>query len=172
VSPYANEVEVRNALGIESWRNLSKETFFRFLDSLPEIDRELALKLIDQVPEITKLARAALNDATKAYDAALKSNARGQEMVHEIHLQRLEILKDELGKDLTPEERMRVLDEIKDVNSNALLKDTENKRFLSAQYDRKLAAAVVTAAAFFVFVFAAARSGDKPPLRAGRFLRS
>ena len=172
MSPYANDLEVKKALGIESWRNLSKDTFFRFLDSLPEIDRELALKLIAQVPEITKLARAALNDATKAYDAALKSNARSQEMVHEIQRQRLEILKDELGKDLTPEERMRVLDEIKDVHSNALLKDTENKTFLSGLYDKKLAAAGVTGLAFLAFVFAAGRSGGKPPLGAGRVLGS
>lgn len=157
-----------HALDIESWGNLSKDKFLRFLDSLPEIDPELALMLIDQVPEITKLARAALDDATTAHDAALNSNARGQEMVHEIHVQRLEILKDELGKDLTPEERMRVFDEIKDVNSNALLKDTENKRFISALFDKKLGAAALTGAAFFAFVFVVTRSGDKPPLGAGR----
>ena len=76
--PYTNEVEIRNALGIESWRHLSKDTFLQFLDSLPEVDPEVALKLIDQVPEITTLARGALDDAAKAYDAALMSDARGQ----------------------------------------------------------------------------------------------
>jgi len=172
VPPYTSEVEIRNALGIESWRNLSKDTFLQFLDSLPEVDPEVALKLIDQVPEITKLARSALEDAAKAYDAALTSNARGQEMVHQIHIERLGILKAELREDPTPEERMRVLDEIRDVNSNALLKDTENKRFISAQFDKKLAAACVTAAAVIAVVFAAARSGDKPTLGAGRFFGS
>src|SRR3954453_4573344 len=101
MSPYANDLEVKNALGIESWRNLSKETFFRFLESLPEIDRKLAIKLIAQMLEITKLGRAVLNDATRAYDAAVKSNARSLEMVHEINLGHFEALKDEIGKDLT-----------------------------------------------------------------------
>ena len=101
--PYTGEVEIRNALGIESWKNLSKGTFLRFLDSLPEVAPEVVLKLIDQVPEITRLALVALDDAAKAYDAALTSNARGQEMVHQIHLERLAILKAELRKDLTPD---------------------------------------------------------------------
>ena len=169
--PYTSEVWIRNALGIESWRNLSKDTFLRFLDSLPEVDPEVALKIIDQVPEITKLAQGALDDVAKGYDVALTLNARGQEMVHQIHLERLGILKAELRKDLTPEERMRVLDEIRDVNSNALLKDTENKRFISALFDKKLAAAGLTAAAIVV-VLALARSGDKPTLGAGRLFGS
>jgi hypothetical protein len=166
--PYTSEVEIRNALGIEPGKNLSKDTFLRFLDRLPEVDPEVALKLIDQVPEIAKLARGVLDDAAKAYHAALTSNARGQEMVHQIHLEHLEILKAELlRKDLTAEERMRVYKEIRDVNSNALLKDTENKRFISALFDKTLAAGV-TAAAVIAVVVVAARSGDKPTLGAGR----
>jgi hypothetical protein len=155
---YSSEVEIRNALGIESWRNLSKDTVLRLLDSLPEIDHEVALKLIEQVPEITKLARGALDDAGKAYDAALTSNARGQEMVHEIHRERLGILKAELEKDLTPEERMRVFDDIRDVNLNALLKDTENKRFISALFEKTMAAVGVTAVAVMAVVVAVRRA--------------
>ena len=163
--PYTNEVEIRNSLGIESWRNLSKETFLRFLDNLPTVDREVGLKLIDQLPGITKLARGMSDDAAKAYDAALTSNARGQEMVHQVHVERLRIIKAELGKEnLTPEERLRLLDEIRDVNSNALLKDTENKRFISAQFEKKLAAAGLTAVALIAIVFAAGSSGHKPTL--------
>ena len=150
---YTSEIEIKNALGIESWRNLSNDTVLRLLDILPEADRELALKLIAQVPEITKLARAALVDATKAYDAALTSNARGHEMVHQIHLERLRILEAELDKDLTPEERMRVLDDIRDVNLNALSKDTENKKFISEQFDKALALVRMTVAAVIGVAF-------------------
>ena len=76
-------------------------------------------------------------------------------MVHQIHVERLRILKAELRKDPTPEERTRLLDEIRDVNSNTLLKDTENKRFISAQLDKTLAAIGLTAAAVIAIVFAA-----------------
>jgi hypothetical protein len=161
VPRYTNEIELRNLLGIESWRNLSKDTVLRLLESLPDVDPEVALKLIAQVPEITQLAKAALDDVAKAYDAALESNARSQEMVHEIHRETLEILSAELDKDLTPEERMRVFDEIRDLNLNARLKDTENKGFIAAQFDKKLAVAGGAFVTVIAVVFAAARSGAK-----------
>ena len=46
---YNSEVDVKEVLGIESWRNLSKDTFLRFLAAMPEIDREVALELIGQI---------------------------------------------------------------------------------------------------------------------------
>jgi hypothetical protein len=79
-------------------------------------------------------------------------------MVHEIHLERLGILKAELEKDLSPEERMRVFDDIRDVNLNALLKDTENKRFISALFEKAMAAAGVTAVAVMAVVVAVRRA--------------
>lgn len=169
---YNSEVEVKEVLGIESWRNLSKDTFLRFLATMPEIDREVALKLIGQIPEITTFARVALDDAAKAHDAALTSNARSQEMVHQVHLERLAILKAELAKDLSPEERMRVLDDIREVNSSALLKDTENKKFLAEQLDKRLGVIVATVATLAAVVFAAAKSGHKPGVGAGRVFGS
>ena len=169
---YSSEVEVKEVLGIESWRNLSKDTFLRFLATMPEIDREVALKLIGQIPEITTFARVALDDAAKAYDAALTSNARSQEMVHQVHLERLAILKAELAKDLSPEERMRVLDDIRDVNSSAFLKDTENKNFLAEQFDKRLAVVVVVAATLAAVVFVATKSGHKPGVSAARVFGS
>ena len=173
VSPNTSDVEIKSALGIESWRNLSKDNFIGFLERLPEVDPEVALKLIDQIPDITMLARGVLDDAEKAYEAALTSNARGQEMVQEVHLERFAILKAELDKDLTPEQWMRVLDDMGEVNSNALSKDSENKRFISEQLEKKLAAAAgLAAAAVIAVVFAAAKSGDKRTLGAGRFFGS
>jgi ABC-type Zn uptake system ZnuABC Zn-binding protein ZnuA len=169
---YNSEVEVMKVLGIASWRNLSKDTFFRFLAMMPEIDKEVALKLIGQLPEITTLARDALDDAGKAYNAALASNARILEMVHQVHLERLAILKAELDKDPSPEERMRVLDDIREVNLSALLKDTENKKFLAEQFDKILGVVVASAATLAAVVFAAIKSGHKPGVGAGRVFGS
>lgn len=44
------------------------------------------------------------------------------EVVHQIHLQRLAILRTEIDMDPGPEERSRVLADIRDVHSSALLK--------------------------------------------------
>jgi len=151
------EIEIKNALGIESWRNLKKEDLLQLLDRLPEIDREVALRLIDQVPEITKLGRAVLDDAAKAYEAALASNDRSQADLHELGLELLRTLKAELDKDLTPEERTRVFEAMRDLHLRALLKDTENKRFLSAQLHKKLQ----TGAVIFLGVLALAFLGGR-----------
>ena len=113
---YTSEVDGKEVLGIESWRNLSKDKFLRFLSALPEMDKEVALQLIGQIPEITASAKAVLEDAAKAYDSLVDSNARSMEMVHQIDTAVLAILKDELDKDLTPEERMRVLEQVRDVS--------------------------------------------------------
>lgn len=172
MSSNSSEVEIKNALGIESWRNLSKDKFIGFLDTLPEVEPAVALKLVDQIPHIGTLARGVVEDAEKEYNAALTSNEQSQERVHQIHLERLAVLKAELGKDLTPKERMRVLDDIREINSNALSKDSENKRFISEQLEKKLETAGYAAAVLIAVVVVAAKSGDKGMLGAARFLRS
>ena len=67
---------------------------------------------------------------------------------------------------------MRVLDDIRDVNSNALLKDSENKKFLSEQFDKKLGMALAATATVAAAVVAIMKSGGRPGGGAGRALRS
>jgi hypothetical protein len=165
---YTSEVEVKDVLGIESWRHLSKDTFLRFLATMPEIDKEVALELIGQIPELTTFARVVLDDAAKAYDATLTSNARSREMTHQIAGERLAILRAELGKDLSPEERMRVLDDIGDVHAREFLKDTENKKFLADQFDKRLGIGVAAVLTLAAAVVAAARSGSSSGVGASR----
>lgn len=169
---YDSEVDVMKDLGIDSWRNLSKDTFFRFLDMVPEVDKEVALKLVAQIPEFANFAKVALDDAERAYEGALSSNTRSQKMVHEVHLQRLSMLKGELDKDLSPEERLRVLDDIREVNQNAIQLDRENKKFLSEQFDKRLGVAVTAALTVAAAVVAVIKSGGKGGGGVGRVLKS
>lgn len=159
---YTSEVDVKEVLGIESWRNLSKDTFLRFLAALPEMDKEVALQLIGQIPEIAACAKAVLEDAAKAYDKLVDSNARSMEMVHQKDIAVLAILKDELDTNLTPEERMRVLEQVRDAHVRIHRKDTEDKEFLAAQFDKRLGVALAVAAGLVVVVFGTAKSGGRP----------
>lgn len=149
---YNNEADILKALDMQSWRNLSRDKFVQFLALMPETNKEATLKVISQFPEFTKFARVAVEDATKAFETALGSNERSHARVHEIHLERLTILKAELDKDLTPDERMRVLDYLRDVCETSAAKDTENKEFLSEQLNKKAITTVVTVLALLVFV--------------------
>lgn len=170
IARYNSEADLKNALGIETWRNLSKDTFFQFLQKMPQTDPQVALKLIGQIPEIVVLARATLDDASRAHEATLESNERGQEMVHQFHMERLALLRTELDRDLSDEQRLHVWNQIREVNANVLRSNTEHRQFLSEQFDKRLATAVAASAAILTIVVAAARSGNVP--RLGRPFRS
>lgn len=149
---YHNEAQVLKALEIESWRNLSKEKFIRFLAMMPEVDKEVALKLISQLPEFTKFARAALEEAKEAHTTTLAANDRSMEMAHQVGMERIAIMRAELDKELSTEERLRVLDGIRDAHERALAKDSENKRFLGEQFTKIVVATLTAVALGLVFV--------------------
>lgn len=50
------ERQLKEALGLETWRNLSKDKLLNFISLLPNVDNELAIKVIEQLPEFTKMA--------------------------------------------------------------------------------------------------------------------
>ena len=109
-------------------------------------------------------ARVAMEDVANGHDATLSSNARSMEMIHEVHIARLELLKGELGsKDLSAEERLYLVNEVREVHANALAKDTENKKFLSEQFDKRVMGVVAGAVALAAVLFTAAKAGSKQP---------
>lgn len=50
------ERQLKEALRLETWRNLSKDKLLNFISLLPNVDNELAIKVIEQLPEFTKMA--------------------------------------------------------------------------------------------------------------------
>lgn len=149
---YNSEAAVLDALEMQSWRNLSKEKFFQFFAMMPDIHNEVALRLIGQLPEFVRFAGAALDDALDTYRAALSANDRSMEMANLVGLERLAVLRTELDRYLSPEERKRVLDDIRDVHERAIERDAENKRFLDQQVTKLVGAAFSTVIAALVFV--------------------
>jgi hypothetical protein len=168
---YQNEVELRESLGLQSWRNLSKDTVIKLFENLQDTDPEVALKLVAQLPEITTYARAALDDTTRAYEAAINANTRSQDNLHALHMARLDILRAQLDKDLDPEERLRVYDDIREVNANALQVDQHNRRFLSEQLEKKLMATVAASIGVAAVVVTVAKAGHKPLAAASKLLK-
>ena len=168
---YNSEVELRDSLGLSSWHQLSKSTVFNLVDRLQDTDPEVALKVISQVPEISTLVREVMDDAGKAHDVTVAANARGLEMVHEVHMERLAILHASSTRNFSADERLRVLDDIAQINAQALQKDTENKTFLSEQFDKRLAMAGGLALTVVAVVVGAA-AGHKRGLGPGRLFKS
>ena len=160
---YTSEVEVKHALGLPDWRHLRKEHVLQLMSMLSDMDSRVALNILGQLPDLAIFARVAMEDVAKGHDATLSSNARSMEMVHEVRMARLELLKGELSKDVSPEERLYLVSEVREVHVDALAKDTENKRFLSEQFDKRLMGVLAGAVALAGVVYAAAKAGAKQP---------
>jgi len=131
VVKYRNELEVKEALGIESFRNLSRDNVMRFAALMPDMDREVALKIVEQFPEFKAFALDAVNVMQRAQEAALADNKESQAQVHRAWGEVREILKGQLDDEtLTWEEKKHVFDLLMDTAREESAKDSENKHFL------------------------------------------
>lgn len=130
---YKNELEVKQALGIESWRNLSKDKVIQFAALMPDMDTEVALKIIDQFPAFKEFAIDAVGALEKTHKRTIDANAHSQDQVHSAFQHVREILQGELDKpDLTFEEKQYFVEQIQRTADQESAKDSENKRFLDS----------------------------------------
>lgn len=128
---FDSEAEVKKALDIESWRNLSKDRMIRFAAMMPDIDREVALKIVEQFPAFKEFAMETVGVMERAQASALQNNKESQAQVHQAFQEIREILKGELAQDDLPwEQRKQLLELVLETGNKEFAKDTENKDFL------------------------------------------
>lgn len=53
-----SEEQVKALLGIQDFRSMSKEKIIKFVSSIPNMDREVAMKCIEQFPEFREAANS------------------------------------------------------------------------------------------------------------------
>ncbi|EHN79924.1 hypothetical protein SMCF_513 [Streptomyces coelicoflavus ZG0656] len=128
---YKNEDQIKQALGIDSWRNLSKEKMVRFVAMMPDMDTEVALKIVEQFPEFKDFALNVMDVINKSHESTLSANKESQEYVHLAFQDLRETLKRELDRgELTWEQRREILEKMQEAVREEAQKDSENKRFL------------------------------------------
>jgi hypothetical protein len=150
---YKNEAEIKQALGIESWRHLSKDKMFRFVAMMPDMDTEVALKIVEQFPVFKEFAKGAVDVMEKAYESALLANEQSQKQFYQALQDAMESIKGELGKDgLNWEQKRYLIEKIHEFLRLASLKDTENKQFLDRQLAKKVFAVGAVLALCVAFV--------------------
>ena len=150
---YGNEFEIKKALGIDSFRNLSRENVMRFAAMMPDMDKEVALKIVEQFPEFKAFALDAVNVMQKAHESTLAENRASQAQVHEAWQEVREILKGQLdGAELPWEEKKYILDLVMDTALQEASRDSENKQFLKdvAKYTLTAVGAAVLMAVVYV----------------------
>lgn len=124
---------VKNALNIDSFRNLSKDKIMEFVSLIPNMDKEVAIKIIEQYPTFVKLSESIIGQLNKMCEVALEKNEESQKVVIEAYKQILDELSNQLhikGKDLSKEECERIIEQMVEIADKISIKDTENKAFI------------------------------------------
>ena len=150
---FGDELQVKKALGIDSFRNLSRKNVMRFAAMMPDMDKEVALKIVEQFPVFKDFALDAVDAMQKAQEHTLDENRASQAQVHDAWQEVREILKGQLdGGELPWEQKKYILDLIIDTANQEALKDSENKQFLKevAKYTLGAISAAVLLAVVFV----------------------
>ena len=75
-----NEEDVKNALKIDSFRNLSKSKIMEFVSLIPNMDKEVAIKIIEQYPTFARMSEVMVEQLSKMCDAALQKNEESQKL--------------------------------------------------------------------------------------------
>lgn len=92
------ESQVKNALNIESFRNLSKDKIMEFVSLIPSMDKDVALAIINQFPEYSEMAKCMVEQLTVTCDAAIAENASSQNTVYAAYRKILDDLGDILKR--------------------------------------------------------------------------
>lgn len=66
------ENEVKKALAIDSFRNMTKDKIMEFVSAIPNMDKEVAIKIIEQFPTYTESANNMLAQLNTMCNNAMK----------------------------------------------------------------------------------------------------
>lgn len=126
------ENEVKEALAIESFRNMTKDKIMEFVSAIPNMDKEVAIKIIEQFPAYTEYANNMLAQLNTMCNNAMKENGESQKEVIRAYTKILDDLGEILKKEtITAEERAHITEQMITVADRISAKDTENKEFLN-----------------------------------------
>lgn len=149
----ANEDEVKKALRINTFRELSKEKMLAFAAAMPDMANEVRVKLIEQLPSFQKFALDAVGFVERAHSSTIEANEKSRTDAHEAFADVRRLIKGELDReDISEEQRRFLIETAVETADKESTKDTENKRFLDSALKTVGVAAGVAAVAAVVFV--------------------
>jgi hypothetical protein len=129
-----SEEDVKKALGIKSFRELSKEKVLALAASMPEMANEVRLKLIEQIPAVQKFALDAVNAVERTFSKTIDSDDESGKRLQESFSDIRKVIQGELDRDDISEEHRRFLmKKLLDTSKTESEKDTESKKFRAEQ---------------------------------------
>ena len=126
-----SEDDVKKALGIDSWRNLSRDGVMKLVAMMPEMNTEVALKIAEQFPDFKLLATETLKAVNEQLATTFKSNDKSQKRAQRAFAKAQDAYIKELDRDdLSSEERRDLYERILDAARLVDAKDERNKQFI------------------------------------------
>lgn len=108
-----SEDQVKKALQIDSFRNLSKDKIMEFASLIPHMDKEVATAIINQFPAYVESSRSMIEQYNVMCDRVLQSNDDSRKdavMAYKTILDDLSVL---LKQDsITPAQREKITDKM------------------------------------------------------------
>lgn len=127
-NPLKNEVvrllsedAVKDELGIDDFRQVTKGQVVKLVSSLSQMDPEVAKKVIEQVPELGKVALGMARELKEDYQSGLNANDKSSERTIMQLNAIIDILSEQLKNDgVTPEEKVHIINCLNDLADKAL----------------------------------------------------
>lgn len=111
-----SEEAVKKALKIPDFRHMTKDKVVTLISNLDRMDPEVAMSIIEQFPEVSKMALGMAREQREALKEAMDANDESSQAAYNVINTVIEVLSAELEKDnLTPEERMHIVDCLKEL---------------------------------------------------------
>lgn len=129
---FITEKAVKEALQIDSFRNLSKDKIMQFASMIPDIDKDVAISIINQFPSYSEYAISMIEQFRNTCDSIIDANKDSNVEVISAYKKVLDYLAEDLKKEnLTFDERQKITEQMIVIADKISEKDTENKQFLA-----------------------------------------
>lgn len=126
-----SEDQVKKALQIDSFRNLSKDKIMEFASLIPHMDKDVALAIINQFPAYVESSRNMIEQYNIMCDKVLQSNDDSRKdavMAYKTILDDLSVLLKQDGT--TPEQQEKITDKMILVADKIAGLHEDNRNFL------------------------------------------
>lgn len=132
---YYTENQVKEALQINSFREISRAKVMEFVSLIPSIDKDLAMSIIGQFPTYSDCAKVMVAELKSMCSNVIADNTDSRVSYVAAYNGILDTLQMELCReDLAPQDRVYITEKMIFVADKLATKDTENKQFLSALF--------------------------------------
>ena len=129
-----SEDEVKEMLGIQDFRHMSKRAVVECISSLPLMDPAVAEKVLEQFPEMCNVAFNAVKEYRASFEKALDANDESSKATLANIDSLISVYQKELDRDdITPEERAVVYSNLSKLSESNCEIHKENQRFISNQ---------------------------------------